>query len=95
MMMITLSMTSVDMPLPAPVSCGVIQTRHIIRDPQLSSELHTLTHSVWVISLHQASRLEGRNWRRVLLTIKMTNIENHSVNFPGLELMIHMTNMRA
>ena len=94
-MMITLSMTSVDMPLPAPVSCGVIQTRHIISDPQLSSELHTLTHSVWVISLHQASHLEGRNWRRVLLTIKMTNIENHSVNFPGLELMIHMTNMRA
>ena len=26
MMMITLSMTSVDMPLPAPVSCGVIHT---------------------------------------------------------------------
>ena len=51
MMMIILSMTSVDMPLPAPVSCGVIQTRHIISDPQLSSELHTLTHSVWVISL--------------------------------------------
>ena len=60
MMMITLNMTSVDMPLPAPVSCGVIQTRHIISDPQLSSELHTLTHSVWVISLPSPSGLTLR-----------------------------------